>query len=137
MTESISGGMLGPGMAPKGRRFATGIIDLFDIPIFLGLLIGVALLNVPDTPRNIILVLVNMIWLVFRDFVFSPARAMVGVKLISLTGGKVSIWQAILRNVLLIIPIVLVIGYLVEIIFLLVKGERLGDRIAKTRVVLS
>ena len=40
-----------------------------------------------------------------------------------------------MRNILLIIPFVLVVGYIIEIIFILTKGERLADGWAKTRVV--
>jgi uncharacterized RDD family membrane protein YckC len=135
MVDPISGGVQGPALAAKGRRFAAGIVDLIIIPVVLGLLIGIVLLNVPDLVRSIILILVNIAWLIFRDAVYSPGRAMVGIKLVSLTGGKVTIAQAFLRNVLLLIPFVLVVGYLIEIGFLLAKGERLADSWAKTRVV--
>ena len=62
---------------------------------------------------------------------------MVGTRLTSLKGDKVSIGQAFIRNILLIIPFVLVVGYIVEIIALLTKGERIADGWAKTRVVQS
>jgi uncharacterized RDD family membrane protein YckC len=137
MTEPITGGPVGSQAASKGKRFASGVIDLILIPIILGLIIGLMLLAVPDTIRSVILVLVNIVWLIFRDFVYSPGRAMVGIKLISLTGEKVTIGQAFIRNILLIIPFVLVIGYIIEIISVLVKGERVADGWAKTRVVLA
>ena len=122
-------------LAPKGRRFAAGVIDLIIIPIVLGLVIGLVLLNVNEAVRSIVLIVVNIAWLVFRDSVYSPGRSMVGVKLVSLTGGKVSLAQAFIRNVLLIFPFVLVIGYIVEVVFIVTKGERLADGWAKTRVV--
>ncbi|MBI3306391.1 MAG: RDD family protein [Candidatus Omnitrophica bacterium] len=135
MQESISGGFSGGAAAPKGRRFASGLIDLFIIPILLGIVIGVVLLNVPEGIRNVLLILVNIGWLIFRDMVYSPGRHMVGLKLVSLNGQKVTITQAFLRNVLIVVPFVLVIGYLVEIIAILSKGERIADGWAKTRVV--
>lgn len=136
MDETVTGGMAGgPQVAPKGRRFAAGLVDLVVIPIVLGLLIGLVLLAVPEGLRNVILVLVNIAWLIFRDSFYSPGRAMVGIRLVSLSGGKVSLAQAFIRNILLLIPFVLVIGYIVETIALLVKGERLADSWAKTRVV--
>ncbi len=135
MVDPISGGSQGGALAAKGRRFAAGVIDMIIIPVILGLVIGIVLLNVQDVVRSIILILVNIAWLIFRDMVYSPGRAMVGTKIVSLTGGKVTIAQAFIRNILLIIPFVLVVGYIVEIIFLLAKGERLADRWAKTRVV--
>lgn len=121
--------------ASKGKRFAAGLIDLVVIPIVLGVVIGLVLLAAPDMVRSIVLVLVNIIWLVFRDAVYSPGRAMVKIKIISLTGEKVTWVQALIRNILLIIPFVLVIGYILEIVMLIVKGHRLADNWAKTQVV--
>jgi uncharacterized RDD family membrane protein YckC len=125
-----------PAVAPKGKRIAAAVIDLIIIPILLGIVVGVLLLAAPDGVRNTILILVNIAWMIFRDAVFSPGRKMVGTKVISLEGdGKVSVGQAFIRNILLIIPFVLVVGYIIEIIFILSKGERLADSWAKTRVV--
>lgn len=121
--------------ASKGKRFAAGLIDLVVIPIVLGIVIGLILLAAPDIVRTIVLVIVNILWLVFRDAIYSPGRAMIKIKLVSLTGGKVTILQALIRNILLIIPFVLVVGYLVEIVMLVVKGHRLADLWAKTVVV--
>lgn len=123
------------GGASKGKRFAAGVIDLILIPIFLGVIAGLLLLNAPEGIRNVILIVLNIAWMIFRDAVFSPGRKMVGTRLVSLTGGKVSVGQAFIRNILLIIPFILVIGYLVELIALLMKGERVADSWAKTRVV--
>ena len=121
--------------ASKGKRFAAGLIDLVIIPIVLGIVIGLALLAAPDMVRSIVLVVVNVIWLMFRDAVFSPGRAMVKIKIVSLTGEKVTWLQALIRNILLIIPFVLVVGYILEVVMLIVKGHRLADNWAKTQVV--
>ena len=121
--------------ASKGKRFAAGLIDLVVIPIVLGIVIGLVLLAAPDMVRSVVLVLVNIIWLVFRDAVYSPGRAMIKVKIVSLTGAKVTWMQAVIRNILLIVPFVLVVGYIVEIVMLIVKGHRLADNWAKTQVV--
>ncbi len=121
--------------APKGRRFAAGVIDLIIIPVVLGLVLGLVLLNVPEGLRSVILIVVNIGWLLVRDAVYSPGRAMVGLKLISLSGDKVTWLQSLIRNILLIIPFVLVIGYIVEIVALIAKGDRVADQWAKTRVV--
>jgi uncharacterized RDD family membrane protein YckC len=121
--------------ASKGKRFAAGLIDLVVIPIVLGIVIGLVLLAAPDMVRSIVLVIVNIIWLAFRDAVYSPGRAMVKIKIVSLTGEKVTWIQALIRNILLIIPFVLVVGYIVEIVMLIVKGHRLADNWAKTQVV--
>ncbi|HXV27927.1 MAG TPA: RDD family protein [bacterium] len=137
MADSVTGGPIGLEPASKGKRFAAGVIDLILIPIILGLIIGLMLLAVPDAVRSIILVAVNIAWLIFRDFVYSPGRAMVGIKLVSLTGEKVSIGQALLRNILLIIPFVLVVGYIVEVIAVFAKGHRVADSWAKTQVTAA
>lgn len=121
--------------ASKGKRFAAGLIDLVVIPIVLGIVIGLVLLAAPDTVRSIVLVVVNILWLMFRDAVYSPGRAMVKVKIVSLTGEKVTWMQAFIRNILLIIPFVLVAGYIIEIVMLIAKGHRLADNWAKTQVV--
>ena len=133
-TFSVSGGPGGGESAPKGKRVVAALVDLVAIPIVLGIAAGIILLAVPEAVRNIILVVINIVWLLLRDSVFSPGRKMVGLKLVSLSGGKVTFGQAFIRNILLIIPFVLVIGYIVEIIFVFAKGNRLADRWAKTRV---
>ncbi|MFZ5801813.1 MAG: RDD family protein [Candidatus Omnitrophota bacterium] len=134
MADNITGGpQAGP--ASKGKRFAAGVIDLILIPIVLGIVVGLILFAVPDILRSIILVLVNIGWLIFRDVVYSPGRAMVGIKIVSLTGDKVTVVQAVIRNILLLVPFVLVIGYVVELIALLAKGGRIADGWAKTTVV--
>lgn len=132
--ESISGAG-GPAVAPKGKRMAAGVVDLILIPILLGVIAGLLLLNAPDGTRNVVLIVLNIGWMIFRDAVFSPGRKMVGTQLISLTGGKPTIGQAFIRNVLLMIPFVLIVGYIVEIVSVLTKGERVADHWAKTRVV--
>ena len=141
MDETVTGGSpSGAAAAPKGKRFAAGAIDLIVIPIVLGLLIGflMVVLKVPEGGvRETLLIIANIAWLLFRDTVYSPGRAMIGLKLVSLTGDKVALPQAAIRNILLIIPFVLLVGYIVEIIALLSKGERVADTWAKTRVVLA
>jgi uncharacterized RDD family membrane protein YckC len=133
--ESVVGGPSARAVASKGKRFAAGVVDLILIPILLGVVAGLILLSAPEGLRNILLIFLNIGWMIFRDYVFSPGRKMVGTKLVSLTGDKVSVGQAFIRNILLIVPFVLVVGYVVEIVSLLVKGERIADGWAKTRVV--
>lgn len=133
--DILSGSAQGSESAPKGKRAVSGLVDLLAVPILLGIVAGLLLLAVPEAIRNVLLIAINIGWLIFRDMVFSPGRRMVGLKLISLDGKQVTLAQAFIRNILLMIPFVLVIGYLVEIIFVLAKGNRLADTWAKTRVV--
>jgi len=134
--ESVSGNVAPPQeVAPKGARIASDLVDLLLIPIVLGVLVGLVVLSIGDPARSIILIAVNVGWLIFRDVVYSPGRTMVGLQLVSLSGPKVTPGQAALRNILLMIPIILLFGYIIEIVAILVKGERLADSWAKTRVV--
>ena len=131
----VNGVSLGQDSVPKGKRFVSALVDLLAIPILLGIVVGLLLLAIPEAIRNVILIAVNIAWLIFRDTVFSPGRKMVGLKLTSLSGDKVTLGQAFIRNILLMIPFVLVIGYIVEIIYIATQGNRLADGWAKTRVV--
>ncbi len=125
---------VGGDLAPKGKRVISALVDLLAVPILLGIVAGLILLAVPEGVRNILLIAINIAWLLFRDVVFSPGRKMVGLKLTTLDGGKVTIAQAFIRNILIMIPFVLVVGYIIEIIFVLSKGHRLADTWAKTKV---
>ena len=125
---------VGGDLAPKGKRVISALVDLLAVPILLGIVAGLILLAVPEGVRNILLIAINIAWLLFRDVVFSPGRKMVGLKLTTLDGGKVTIAQAFIRNILIMVPFVLVVGYIVEIIFVLSKGHRLADTWAKTKV---
>jgi uncharacterized RDD family membrane protein YckC len=133
--SGITGGFQGTGLAPKGKRFLSALVDLLIVPILLGVLAGLVLMAVPEAIRNIILIAINIGWLIFRDVVFSPGRKLTNLKLVSADGGPVSIGQAFIRNILLMVPFVLVIGYIVEIVFIAWKGSRLADNWAKTKVV--
>ena len=135
----VNGGSVvgGSDLAPKGKRVISALVDLLAVPILLGIVAGLILLAVPEGLRNILLIAINIAWLLFRDFVFSPGRKMAGLKLTTVDGSKVTIAQAFIRNILIMIPFVLVVGYIVEIIFVLSKGHRLGDVWAKTRVVVA
>ena len=135
MADVVNSGFQAGKPASKGKRFAAGVIDLVLVPILLGLVIGLLLVAAPDVARSVILVVANIAWLIVRDAVYAPGRQMVGLKLVSLTGAKVTVVQAVLRNILLIVPFVLVIGYIVEIVFVLSKGHRVADGWAKTQVV--
>lgn len=121
--------------APKGKRAIADLIDLLAVPILLGIVAGLVLIAVSEGFRNILLIIINIAWLLVRDLVFSPGRKIVGLKLASLDGNKVSLGQAFIRNILIMIPFVLVVGYIVETIFVFTKGHRLADLWAKTRVV--
>ena len=132
MANGITGGTE---VAPKGKRFLSALVDLLIVPIILGVIAGLVLMAVPEAIRNILLIAINIGWLIFRDVVFSPGRKLVNLKIASADGGPVSIGQAFIRNILLMVPFVLVVGYIVEIVFIAWKGHRLADGWAKTKIV--
>ena len=182
------------GVAPVAnrRRFAAAWVDLYEIPVTLGIIAGLLLQALPDPLKNLLLISINIGWLLFRDAVFAPGRQFVwrrainmvfiafcgigailalisgqpegpiiavsafisliapifilvndkadgteNLKLVNLEGSKVTLAQAFIRNVLLLIPFVLIVGYIVEIVYLLAKGKRLADGWAKTRVTTA
>ncbi len=131
----VVGGGAGLVLASKGKRIASDVVDLLFIPIIIGFVIAFLLIAVSEPVRNTVLIVVNVAWMLFRYLYFSPGRKMVGIKLVSLNGGKITASQAVIRNILLIVPFVLLVGYILETIMVLVKGERLEDGWAKARVV--
>ena len=135
MADAVHGEAASLALAPKGKRIASDIVDLLFIPIIIGFVIAFLLLAAPEPVRNTVLIAVNVAWMIFRDVVFSPGRKMVGIKLVSLSGGKITMPQALIRNILLIVPFVLLVGYILEAIMVIIKGERLEDGWAKARVV--
>src|SRR3989338_2055274 len=130
--SGITGGSQSSEIAPKGKRFLAALLDLLVIPFFLVNIASVIFAAVPEAIRNVLLTAVIIGWLFFRDAVFSPGRKLIGLKLVSLDGDQVSVGQAFIRNILLMIPFLSLFGCLFEAIFIIVKGNRLADKWAKT-----
>ena len=131
--------MTGTTVAPVGKRIVAGLIDFIVAPIVIGIVLGLLFVllkdALPEAVRSIILIAANVAWLLVRDTVFAPGRLIMKLKLVSLTSEKVTFVQALLRNILLIIPVVLIVGYVLELVWVCVKGNRLADGWAKTMVV--
>lgn len=125
--------------APVGKRIVAGLIDFIVVPVVIGIVLGLIFVllgdALPEGLRSLILIAANVAWLIIRDTVIAPGRLIMKLKLVSLKSEKVSLGQAILRNILLVIPVVLLIGYVLELIWVCVKGQRLADSWAKTQVV--
>lgn len=140
-TEVVGGDSQGLQDARRGKRFAAAVIDLFLVPLFLGIIFGLVLIAVPPMARNIILVLVNIGWMAIRDSFngAGPGKRMVGIKVVKADTGEAltfaNIKEGLIRNVLLYVPFILLIGGIVEIGMLGFKGFRFGDKWANTRVV--
>ncbi len=128
-----------PTAAPVGKRIVAGLIDFIVAPIVIGIVLGLLFVllgnALPEAARSIILIAANIAWLLIRDTVFAPGRLIMKLKLVSLTSEKVTFVQALLRNILLVIPVVLIVGYVLELVWVCVKGQRLADGWAKTQVV--
>jgi uncharacterized RDD family membrane protein YckC len=128
--------------ATRGKRWlAATSYDLVYIPFVIGFLAGLILFNAPDWLRVVILVMLNIAWVVAKDLncsLLSPGKRMAGLKVVSAdTGAAITLRQAVIRNILLIIPLVLFFGYFIEAFMLIFKGKRLGDTWAGTDVVES
>jgi len=130
--------------ADKGVRAAGYLIDL--LPALLAGLFGL----IPIVGAVLVGLLLTPYWLL-RDITgASLGKLLLGLKVIGKDGSPASKGALVLRNLpiaigpaLMIIPllgyvlapIVSMIIMLVEVIFLLTQGERVGDRLAKTVVV--
>lgn len=133
----------------KTKRLLAATIDLVILPMVVGGTIGILLAvnDVDNKTRTEILQNINFFYyLIFcRDFVYSPGRHLFKLDLIdSKTKSKIcfyknnvflNLWKSLLRNIGLVIPFVLVIGYFVEIIMVISKGHRLADTWAGVEVV--
>jgi len=147
MANGSSGSGVGGGSAPSGssvpkmKRLWADLIDLVGVPIILGFSFGFLLLvlQAPDQVNTIVLIVVNVGWLIIRDKQFSPGRNFMGLKLIATDGRTgISYGQAFIRNILLVFPGVLLLGYPIELIAVFfVKGDRIMDGLAKTKVVTA
>ena len=135
---NVSGAQsLGEG-APLGARLLAALFDLVLIPIVLGVIFGLLFFAAEPTFRNIVLFIVNFCWTAFRDVMGGqgPGKRLAGVRLVDASGANPALPKHLIRNALLWIPFVLIIGYLVEffLVFIL-KKDRLGDKWVGTKVV--
>ena len=123
-----------------GARFLASLFDLVIIPIVLGVIFGFIFFNAPTGMRNTVLVFVNVVWTCFRDLMggAGPGKRMAGIKVVDANGNAPSIVQLVIRNVLLWIPFVLIVGFIIEsVMIFILRKDRLGDRFAKCKVVSS
>ncbi len=125
------------------------LIDMLALPVIIGVIAGLLLVgtDVKEPTRSQILNSLNFFYyLIFnRDFIYSPGRHLFGIELVD-ARTKVRIcfyrgnlflnlWKSFLRNALLVVPFVLVLGYLVEIIAVIWKGHRIADKWAGVEVI--
>ncbi|MBN1493869.1 MAG: RDD family protein [Candidatus Omnitrophica bacterium] len=135
---NVSGGLPVVKEATLGARFLAALFDLVIIPIILGIMFGLLFFAAAPALRNIVLIFVNIAWTCLRDIAggAGPGKRMAGLKVVTTDGGQPSVGQYILRNILLWVPFVLLIGFIIETVMIfIVKKDRLGDRWAKCKVV--
>jgi len=85
-------------------------------------------------------VFLSMIYIVFRDGIFSGqsiGKKVMGIRVVHADGRPISFVDSSFRNVLFLIPYLLPLTLAVETVAMFRSPDRLrlGDRIAKTRVV--
>jgi uncharacterized RDD family membrane protein YckC len=85
-------------------------------------------------------VFLSMIYIVFRDGMFpgqSIGKKVMGIRVVHTDGRAISFVDSSFRNVVFLVPYLLPLGLVVETVALFRSPgrQRLGDRIAGTRVV--
>jgi len=85
-------------------------------------------------------IFLSMIYIVFRDGLFSGqsvGKKVMGIRVIQTDGRPISFVDSSFRNVLFLVPYLLPLGLVIETaaMFRTPERQRLGDRIASTRVV--
>jgi uncharacterized RDD family membrane protein YckC len=108
--------------------FINAISDLFPLDI------------IPGGAFRILLASLAAVLLVFVYFIFfwtligqTPGKMMLGLRVVSVDGGSVTLWQAIRRVIGYLVSYILYLGYL----WVLIDNHRQGwhDKIANTYVI--
>lgn len=124
--------------ASAGKRIAAGLIDLILIPSLAAIFISVSTIwFLGFGAYNTLFYLFYIAWVFFRDMVYSPGRALLGIKLISLKDKEITFSQTLQRNLLIILPVISMIGFVIELVAIIATGQRSLDPWASTRVVDS
>lgn len=122
----------------KTKRIIAAFIDLVAIPFLLFFAIGFS--YTPNIPVYVS-ILFNVVWFSMRDLYdgAGPGKRLMHLKVVLAETGEALSYQTavrgFLRNVLFMIPFFWFISFIVELIVLIIKGERVGDMWAKTKVV--
>ncbi len=131
----------------KWKRFGAALMDFILIPALVGILMGLLLHNGSSRDADKYFHAVSLGFVIFfqRDFIYSPGRHLFGLRLVdSKKGNLICFYQGnlfsnlikgVVRNLLLFIPFVLVVGYIVEVVMVIWKGHRLMDVFAGVKVV--
>jgi uncharacterized RDD family membrane protein YckC len=121
------------------KRISAGIIDCVILPSFIIFVFRLLLIFQPPAFSNFAVLGIAIIWFSFKDLLFegcAPGKKIFGLRVISkATGQKITARQGFIRNVLLFVPLVALIGFPLELIVLLAKKERFGDVWAGTEVI--
>ena len=121
-------------MSVKIKRLLAGLIDFYIICLLSSAFVGVLTLgkfNVSLLSVTIYLIL-TFLFLMFKDFALKNAsvgKRLFGLKVVKKDGTKFIFLDVIKRNItiMILLPI--------EVIFLVVNENRIGDIFAKTLVV--
>lgn len=121
------------------KRMVAFIIDVifFAVIMIAAALIATSVSGITIFEKAIaiigaIIMQISMLGVFLKDVFFgmSIGKKITGIRVISCDGGNISILQAIFRNITFLI-------WPIEILLLLDGRERLGDRLSKTKVVLT
>ena len=113
-----------------GKRILAFAIDYMSVMIFFSVL---SFVPVKNLNRSLLIsytffIIFGEVYFIIKDiFGRSLGKRIMGIKIVRVDGRKPSIIRLILRNITISI-------WPVEIVLLLLGKEKLGDRLAKTRL---
>lgn len=107
---------------------------LIDLILYIALFYGLGGVS------HFVATFLSMIYIVFRDGFFSGqsvGKKVMGIRVIHIDGRPISFVDSSFRNVLFLVPYLLPATLVIETfaLFRSTDRRRLGDRIAKTRVI--
>lgn len=113
------------------KRALAFMID-YSIEVFLIVVFNCFLLISPYTKFFALCIFLALPIIYFKDIVHGQSfgKKLLKIKVVDYNGNTPSIFKLILRNITIMI-------WPVEVLLLLLEKEKLGDRIAKTKIVLS
>lgn len=123
------------------KRIFAGGIDAVFIPTFISFVISLFFVLGSARVGRFVIFFIVILWFTFKDLLFEgagPGKKMLGLRVVQQESErKITAGQGFIRNVLLFLPIVAFIGFPLELIMLLLKGRRFGDKWAATKVIRS
>ncbi|HHQ44831.1 MAG TPA: RDD family protein [Candidatus Altiarchaeales archaeon] len=94
-----------------------------------------SIIGILAIPVSLLLSLVALVYFLIKDSLNNGAsygKKIMGLKVVNASGGACTLKDSVLRNIIMILGIIELIVILVD-----KDGDRLGDKVAKTKVVVA